>query len=198
MQNSFFYNGVEVRIVSYHGQETHPETGIALYVNNGQGGVLGVQVLPDGTKHQINAVGTKYGHTEYSHGKADYLQFKDAWGRHIGIHASRAVYSAWVAPLPQGMTIDHINGDTTDNRVENLRCVSGAVNARDGGFLNKLRNNGIQPEYCSRSFLLRFFERMAEFKRTHMATEYRNLSHDELLRMLVEPEFIITNDKNLD
>ena len=197
MLKSFLFNDVEVRLVLYHGQETCPDTGVAFYVNNGHGGVIGVQVYPDGTTHQINAVGTKYGHS-YSHGKSEYLQFKDAWGKHISIYASRAVYSAWVAPIPPNKTIDHINGITTDNRFENLRCVSGAINSRDGAFLNKLRSKGIRPEYFSRPFLLRYFERMAEFKCTHTENAYRSLSHEELLRMLVEPEFIITNDKNLD
>lgn len=197
MLKSFLFNDVEVRLVLYHEQETCTDTGIAFYVNNGYGGVIGVQVFPNGTKHQIKAVGTKYGHS-YSHGKSEYFQFKDAWGKHISIYASRAIYSAWVASIPSGKTIDHINGITTDNRFENLRCVSGAINSRDGAFLNKLRSKGIQPEYFARPFLLRFFDRMVEFKRTHTENAYRNLTNDDLLWMLVEPEFIITHPQNLD
>ena len=77
MAKQFLFNNVLVKLVPYHGQDTCPETGIAFYVNKGHGGVIGVQVLPNGTKRQINAVGTKYGHS-YAHGKAEYRQFKNA------------------------------------------------------------------------------------------------------------------------
>ena len=184
MQKSFLYNSVRVRHVPWHGQDTHPETGIALYVSSGEGGVIGVQVFPNGTKHQINAVGTKFGHC-YSHGKAEYLQFKDAWGKHKHVLASRAVFMAWYGkPIPAGMTIDHIDGCSTNNDYRNLRCVSGAINSRDGGFLRKLKKAGFEPTTIQRAILLRYFTRMAKYKAEHTPAEYKNLSREALQEIL--------------
>ena len=51
--SSFLFNNVEVRYVA-----TCPETGISFYVNNGQGGVIGVRVYSDGRKVLVNAFAT--------------------------------------------------------------------------------------------------------------------------------------------
>ena len=184
---SFLYNSVEVRLVPFHGQETCPETGIAFYVSSGEGGVIGVRVYPYGHKELCNATGVKCGHTQYSHGKAEYQQFRDAWGHHIGILVSHAVYTAWHGkPIPAGMTIDHIDGCTTNNDYRNLRCVSGAINSRDGGFLRKLKKAGFVPTSIQRSILLRYFTRMAAYKATHTASEYKNLSKTDLTHILYD------------
>ena len=42
--------------------------------------------------------------------------------KHILVH--RLVYEAFVGEIPEGMQIDHINTIRTDNRLENLRCVT--------------------------------------------------------------------------
>ncbi len=96
-----------------------------------------------------------------------------------------------------GEQVDHINGNNSDFALSNLRIVPMEINNRDGGFLRKLRNKSINPTYYSAPFLLRFFDRMAEYKRTHTHYQYARLTHDELLTMLVGPEFII-NHSNLD
>lgn len=180
---SFLFNGTEVRLVPYQGQDTCPETKIAFYVPSD--GTFGVRIFHNGKMLKINPNPNKHGKAK-DHGKQTYLDFKDAWGHHRHISSARAVYSAWEAPIPPKMTIDHINGNTLCNRIENLRCVSSAINIRDGGFLQKLRNKGINPTYFARPLILRFYDRMAEFKATHTRSAYERLTREELLQMLVE------------
>lgn len=92
-----------------------------------------------------------------------------------------------------GEQVDHINGNQSDFALSNLRVIPREINDRDGGFLKKLRNKGIRPEYFAPKFLLRYFDRMAEFKASHTYYQYARLTHNELLRMLVEPEFAVKN-----
>ena len=133
--SSFLFNNVRVAYVA-----SCPETDISFYVNNGQGGVIGVRVYPDERKVLKNATSKNNGN-KYCHSKDDYLQFKHVFGNDKHILASHAVYIAWRnKEIPAGMTIDHIDGCTTNNDVRNLRCVSNENNNRDGGFLRKLRN----------------------------------------------------------
>ena len=191
---SFLYNSVRVRHVPWHGQDVHPDTGIAFYVNNGHGGVIGVRVYSDGHKELSNATCCKHENSNknYCRGQKPYLQFKDAWGRNKAILASHAIYTAWRnKPIPEGMTIDHIDGCTTNNDYRNLRCVSGAINSRDGGFLRKLKKAGFDPTSIPRPILLRYFTRMAKWKAEHTASEYKNISKTDLTHILYESNHIL-------
>lgn len=180
------FNGIVFKRVPFKGLPEHPERHTAFYVNDGHGGVVGLRRYPDGQKVLVNATGIKRGYA-YAHGKQEYLKFIHAWGRHIHIYASHAVYSAFYGCIPPGMTIDHINGCSTDNRFENLRIVSGAVNIRDGGFLTKLRNKGIDPVTIQKAYLLRYFDRMARIKSTISKHHYERLTREDLKYVLYEP-----------
>ena len=112
----FYHGAVLMKLVPYKGQDTHPN-GVAFYVNNGQGGVLGVRVYPDGRKVAVNPTKTitDGSKRDKNRGKP-YLNFKHAWGGGKSILASRAVYTAWhEKPIPAGMTIDHIDGVSLNN-----------------------------------------------------------------------------------
>ena len=86
--------------------------------------------------------------------------------------------------IPAGMTIDHIDGCTTNNDVRNLRCISNAINNRDGGFLRKLRNQGIKPPEIRRPYLLRYFDRMAHIKANISSRRYDHLDRADLMTIL--------------
>ncbi|MBO4249738.1 MAG: HNH endonuclease [Paludibacteraceae bacterium] len=190
MQKIIFFNNFKFRLVPYHGQDVHPDTGIAFYVNDGEGGVVGLRRYPNGRMKQINATGTKHNYA-YAHGKQEYLKFKDVWGYHVHILASHAVYLAWVGPMQPGMTIDHINGCTTDNRPENLRQVTNTINNRDGGFARKLKKNGFDTMRIDRAYLLRYFDRMAHIKATVTTYRYKHLTKQQLHDILYGEEIFI-------
>ena len=180
---SFLYNNVEVKYVG-----TCPETGISLYCS-----ILhnyGVRVFPNGSKTLINAIGsTSEGCRNVwdARRKQRYLHFAHAFGNHKQILVSHAVWMAAGRVIPPGMTMDHINGCTTDNRLGNLRCISNAENNRDGGFLRKLRHKGIDPVKIQRPYLLRYFDRMAEVKATISRWRYTHLTRSDLLTILYAP-----------
>ena len=104
---------------------------------------------------------------------------------------------AWMGTVPSGYQADHIDGNNRNFSIDNLRILPTWMNHRDGGFINKLRNKKINPTDFARPFLLRFFKRMAEFKATNTETAYKNLSHDDLLRLLVSPEFQVHNPADI-
>ena len=180
------HNNVLLKLVG-----VHPEKGNAFYINDGHGGLLAVRVYPDGREVVVNAEyvkpaqGVKYGK------KDSYMLFRHAWGnKHI--LASHAVHTAWVGPVKPGMTIDHINGCIQDNRFENLRQLSHSINMRDGGFLTKLRNKGINPATIDRPYLLRYYDRMAKLKAALSGWRYQKLTKAQLLKIIYDDEFLIT------
>ncbi len=179
--SSFLFNNVRVAYVG-----TNPENNISFYASNGQGGVVGVRVHPDGRKVLTNATCETTPNGKYNaKRKQRYLQFKHAFGHGKHILASHAVYMAWrITEIPAGMTIDHIDGCTTNNYIGNLRCVSNAINNRDGGFLRKLRNQGINPPEIRRPYLLRYFDRMAFIKENIPRHCYDHLDRADLMTIL--------------
>ena len=147
---------------------------------------------PDG--YFINACGHKPVHC-YKPGRAA-LQGRIAYPklRYYGnrdCHYLTACTFCHIPDRSKGEVVDHINGDVLNYSRENIRVVHKSINNRDGGFLRKLRNKGVNPTYYATPFLLRFFDRMAEFKSSHTPYQYQKLSRTDLLNMLVNPEFTV-------
>lgn len=60
--------------------------------------------------------------------KTGYLYANIYWGKtkahRSSLRVHRIVYQTFVGPIPDGWVIDHINGDKSDNRLENLQCIT--------------------------------------------------------------------------
>jgi hypothetical protein len=79
-----------------------------------------------------------------------------------------AVALAWIGPQPTYISprtgketkcvIDHLNGITTDNRVENLEWVTREENDRRARILRAMRAAGLNPRTYSRAELLAVFQ----------------------------------------
>ena len=82
------------------------------------------------SKDRIDAGGRKLKGKLLSFGKSgDYLTvalYKD--GQRKTYLAHRLVWSAFNGPIPERMTVNHINEDKTDNRLENLNLMTQAAN----------------------------------------------------------------------
>ena len=125
---------------------------------------------------------------------AQYLKLPKQCGNML---LARLKYLTFKGEIKPGETIDHIDGNTLNNNIRNLRAVTDAINRRDGGFLRKLRHKGIRPELFSGA-LLGYYERMAVFKETHTQYEYERLTRDDLMRLLVGPQFTIVRPSIVD
>ena len=186
---SFLCNNVEVRYVG-----TCPETGISFYSSTRC--TYGVKVFPDGRKAVENTCTCNTPNSKVLYNarrKQHYLYFRHAFGQKKGILAAHAVWMAAGRTIPEGMTIDHINGCTTDNCIENLRCITSALNVRDGGFLRKLRHKGINPVAIRTNYLLRYFARMAKIKEAIPRRKYERLTFDQLRSILYLPARELTD-----
>ena len=109
---------------------------------------------------------------------------------------ARLKFLTFKGEIKKGETIDHIDGNTLNNDIHNLRAVPRAINDRDGGFLRKLRNHGINVAMYS-GIILEGFERMAKWKASHKTWQYDRLTRDELLRIFVGPTFTVADPNAL-
>ena len=131
---------------------------------------------------------------KYKQKTTRYLALSEHYG---SMYLARLKYLTFKGEIPEGFTIDHIDGNPLNNDISNLRAVTPAINYRDGGFMRKLRNKGIRPELFS-GVLLEYYERMAIFKETHTTYAYEHLTREDLMRLLVGPRFTIVRPSIVD
>ena len=119
------------------------------------------RLYPDGRKVMLKANPNTSPNCKNKHDanrKQRYLSFRHAFGDNRSIFVSRAVYLAWVGPIPKGKVLDHLNAIVTDNDFDNLQAVTTAENYRRMKYQHYLRK--YIPGYhliFKREDYLRFF-----------------------------------------
>jgi hypothetical protein len=156
----------------------------------------GIAVYPSGRLGNVqNPHTTDTPNTKGYNGrrKQRYLSFTTAFGHHKSLLAAHAAYIAEHGELiPEGKTTDHMDGITTNNHPSNLRLLSAEENLRQGNIIRGLRNKGIAPSYFPLWMRDRYCKRMTEFRATHTQYRRRKLTRDDLLQMLVEENYEIS------
>ena len=71
----------------------------------------------------------------------------------------KLVALTWIGPRPQGMEIDHLNGNILDWSADNLEYVTPTENNKRAKLLRVLRSIGRDPRKMSREELLEIFNK---------------------------------------
>ena len=150
-----------------------------------------VYVHPE-TNDALSAYGTKLTLRRAGRNRA-YLAFTCNYGSKV---LAEVKYRTFVGDIPKGYQIDHIDGNTLNNDIRNLRAVPRHINCRDGGFMRKLRNNGFIVAMFP-GIILDGYKRMAEWKDKHKYWQYQRLKGKELLQVFVGPNFRIEDIDNI-
>ena len=74
-------------------------------------------------------------------------------------HCHFLVAGAWYGPRPEGMVIDHLNGDILNWSADNLEYVTPEENRKRARLLRVLRSIGREPKLMSREELLSIFSK---------------------------------------
>lgn len=119
-----------------------------------------------------------------------YLKLGRGYGN---MYLARLKYLTFVGPIKEGEVIDHIDGNTMNNDIDNLRAIPPEINSRDGGFMKKLRNNGIIVAMFPNEIILAGYERMAKWKATHSLYQYYRLKGQELLQVFFGPNYKVVD-----
>ena len=85
-------------------------------------------------------------------------------------HCHFLVAGAWYGPRPEGMVIDHLNGDILNWSADNLEYVTPEENRKRARLLRVLRNIGRDPKQMSREELQAVFAKY-EFRNSILSPE---------------------------
>ena len=151
MQNSFIFEGVEIRRCP----NAKPDHGKAQLYCSADGRFFSI------TRRSIRQVQHAFSPSHRTPGRGChngkrgnvYPCMVNFGGRSCHI----LIYETWVGERKPGMQIDHLNGDVLDYRASNLEMVTPAENRRRAQYLRVMRECEFDPRIFSRAQLHEIF-----------------------------------------
>ena len=96
----------------------------------------------------------------------------------IGQH--RIVWELHFGPIPEGMVIDHIDRDKSNNRIENLRCTSQSSNMTNQPQRNSSGHKGVYQNQASGKYQVRSLKDHKYLKTVETINEQLELQDKDL------------------
>lgn len=122
---------VEEIVVRYEAGESTPELGRAYGVHTTtiwkRLRAAGVEMRPISETSKHARKWRKLGGPLSDNGKG-YLRTRDRNSKQVRLH--RGCWEAYNGPIPDGHVVHHVNGNTLDNRIENLACMMNSEHAQ--------------------------------------------------------------------
>lgn len=116
--------------------------------------------------------------------------------------AHRVIWYKYFGDIPEGLVVDHINGDRADNRIENLRLVNHTDNSQNctgkGYYINKYGKYQAYIYVDYKPKHLGVFETAWEARLAYLEAKvvYHTASVDRLLPELLELRKIKQQEQN--
>ena len=128
--------------------------------------------------------GDEAGCYEYRNGNKHRLRL-NVLGKNMVVH--RVVYILCNGEIPEGMVIDHIDGDPFNNKINNLRAVTKKINARNTK-LSSANTSGVKGVYLRKIKTFDVFVAtwMEDGKPRTKAFYVSKYGYDEALRLAIE------------
>ena len=92
----------------------------------------------------------------------------------------RIVWELHFGPIPEGMVIDHIDRDKSNNRIENLRCTSQSSNMTNQPQRNSSGHKGVYQNQSSGKYQVRSLKDHKYLKTVETITEQLQLQDKDL------------------
>lgn len=154
---SIIIDGIELRLVPRESTD-----GSLFYVSGTLHDAVGCRVYPDGKVVWVKATTTTTANSKIKYNanrRQRYLQFKHALGE-TNLLVSHAVFLAWSenSVIPTSWQIDHLNGITTDNCINNLEAVIASENWRRRSVAFQLKKAGLDVKKMPYRLLHNFYK----------------------------------------
>ena len=92
----------------------------------------------------------------------------------------RIIWELHFGPIPEGMVIDHIDRDKSNNRIENLRCTSQSYNMTNQPQRNSSGLKGVYQNQSSGKYQVRSLKDHKYLKTVETITEQLQLQDKDL------------------